>query len=474
MAGVIYQDNLDHQLDAERAVIGSMLIDEHIVPAALAKVDPADFCTPAYRLAFQAARALFRDGDAVDRFSIRNKMGQEYSGFLAELVAYTPTSANWEVYAEAMHEQATLRRLHAYADALAQAATLDDCRPIAAGIAQQLAAGRQVDAWTMREMLEDFFKAQDPDAPAPSYVTYGLEVLDRRNYTELGDVVMIGGYPSDGKTALALMMAYHMAAGHKVGFFSLETDKRKVRDRIVSSVARIDFDAIKRRELAEEDWAGLAAMTPDMSKRDLTVLRASGMTVTDIQATSQAYGFDVVFIDYVQLIVPEVGSRAPRSEQMADVSRSLHTFAQSSGTLVVELAQLTRQERGGWREPDMHDLKESGQFEQDADVIFLLFRPNPMDEALDQDKNRILKIGKYKEGPRGKWPLYFDGPKQTFSVLAGPDGKAVMRQMVGAGKAAKAKNKAAATAKNKADTMDQEALPEFEEITGAAAAEVPF
>lgn len=466
MAGMSHQDKLDHQLDAERAVIGSMLIDRSIVPAVLAKVDPADFCNPTHRLIFQAARAQYRSGEPVDAFTLRNRVGLDYSQYMADLMALTPTSANWEVYAEAMHEQATVRRIHAYADALAATVTLDDCRPIGADIARELSAGRRTDAWTMREMLEDFFTAQDPDAPPPAYVTYGLEVLDRRNYTELGDVVMIGGYPSDGKTALALMMAYHMAAGHRVGFFSLETDKRKVRDRLVASVAQIDFDAIKRRSLGEEDWAGLAAKSSDMAGRDLTVLRAAGMTVTDIQSASRAYGFDVVVIDYVQLISPEVDRRAPRSEQMADVSRALHTFAQSTGTLVVELAQLTRQERGGWREPDMHDLKESGQFEQDADIIFLLFRPNPNSGELDQDKHRILKIAKYKEGPRGKWPLYFDGPKQTFAVMTGPDGKTVMRRLVDAGKAAKAKNKAA--------SLDQQALQQFQEISGAAAADVPF
>lgn len=461
-----HQDKLDHQLDAERAVIGSMLIDRHIIPAVLAKVDDADFYNPANRLIFQAARSLYRAGKAADSITIRDRVGMDYSQYMAELVEVTPTSANWEAYDDAMHEQAVVRRIHDCADALAAAVTLEDCRPLCASLAQQLTTGRSVDAWTMGEMLEDFFQAQDPDAPAPAYVTYGLDVLDRRSYTELGDVVMIGGYPSDGKTALALMMAYHMAAEHKVGFYSLETDKRKVRDRLVSAVAQIDFDAIKRRTLEEADWAGLAAKASDMAKRNLTVLRASNMTVTDIQQTSQAYGFDVVFIDYVQLITPEVDRRAPRSEQMADVSRSLHTFAQNSGTLVVELAQLTRQERGGWREPDMHDLKESGQFEQDADIIFLLFRPDPNREELDQDKNRILKVAKYKEGTTGRWPLYFDGPRQTFSVMTGSDGKTVLRQLVDAGKAAKAKNRA--------EALGQQKLPQFTEVTGAAAADVPF
>ena len=467
MAAMSHEDRLDHQLDAERGVIGSLLIDESLVREMVSVVDAQDFLNPANRLIFQAARQLFRDGKPVDALTIRDRVGSQYSDYMTQLMEITPTSANWREYAALMHSQATTQRIKNLAQyILEHAVTLDDCRQPCADMAQLLADGRRIDAWTMREMMEDFFRAQDPDAPLPEYVTYGLDVLDQRNYTELGDVVMIGGYPSDGKTALALMMAYHMAARYKVGFFSLETDKRKVRDRMVASVAQIDFDAIKRRTLTESDWTGLAAKSTDMSKRDLTVLRAAGMTVADIQGAAQAYGFQVVVIDYVQLITPEVSRRAPRSEQMADVSRALHTFAQSSGTLVIELAQLTRQERGSWREPDMHDLKESGQFEQDADIIFLLYRPSPSDDTLDQEKNRILKIAKYKEGPRGRWPLYFDGPKQTFSVMTDADGKAVLRQLVNAGKKAKSKNRAEATG--------QQTMSEFQELSAEEAGDIPF
>ena len=467
MAAMSHEDRLDHQLDAERGVIGSLLIDESLVREMVSMVDAQDFLNPANRLIFQAARQLFRDGKPVDTLTIRDRVGSQYSDYMTQLMEITPTSANWREYAALMHSQATTQRIKNLAQyILENAVTLDDCRQPCADMAQLLADGRRIDAWTMQEMMEDFFRAQDPDAPAPEYVTYGLDVLDQRNYTELGDVVMIGGYPSDGKTALALMMAYHMAARYKVGFFSLETDKRKVRDRMVASVAQIDFDAIKRRTLTESDWAGLAAKSTDMSKRDLTVLRAAGMTVADIQSASQAYGFQVVVIDYVQLITPEVSRRAPRSEQMADVSRALHTFAQSSGTLVIELAQLTRQERGSWREPDMHDLKESGQFEQDADIIFLLYRPSPSDDTLDQEKNRILKIAKYKEGPRGRWPLYFDGPKQTFSVMTDADGKAVLRQLVNAGKKAKSKNKA--------EAQGQQTMSEFRELSAEEAGDILF
>ena len=462
-----HEDKLDHQLDAERAVIGSMLIDPEIVRDVLMTVSSKDFLNPANRLIFQTARALFQTGGPVDAVTIRDRIGPDYNGYMMELMDITPTSANWREYAAMMHSQATLQRVRDLADKLAIAVTLEDCRPLSADLGQLLSDGRKTDAWTMREMLDDFFVAQDPDAPAPEYVSFGLPDVDEGAFAELGDVVMLGGYPSDGKTALALMMAYHMAAKYKVGFFSLETGKRKVRDRMVSHVAQISARDIKLRSLSEEDWAALAAKSADMAKRDLTVLQASGMTATEIQATSQAYGFQVIFIDYVQLVTPEPDRRANRQEQMAGVSMALHTFAQSSGTLVVELAQLSRQDRsGGWREPDMHDLKESGQFEQDADMIFLLFRPNPKDDELDQEKNRILKIAKNKEYKRGRWPLYFDANRQTFYVMADEGGAKIIRKSDTTGNRKK-------TGKQ-TETPGQQRIGEIVELPPAESKDLPF
>lgn len=418
----VSKDHLrEHELDAEWAVLGSLLIDPGVQQPLFAKVRAEDFMSQTNRLIFLAARDLFRAGDPVDAVTVRARVGKEYTGYLRQLLETTPTSANWTVYAQIMQEQAAHARLRDLASRLLEQPTLEDCRSIVADMGQALSAGPEVDAWTMRQMVDDFFTAQDPDAPKPEYITYGLDVLDQRNYTEPGDVVIIGGYPSDGKTALSLSMAYHMAQKRKVGFFSLETDKRKIRDRLMAVVGQISLGDIKRRRLTDPDWVSLASKGPEMSGRDLTVIQAAGMTASDIQGVAMAYGFQVVVIDYIQLVAPETDRRAPRSEQIADVSRSFHTFAQRTGTLVVELAQLSRAEKGTWRPPTMQDLKESGQLEQDADVILLLYRPDPKDKMLDQDAHRILQIGKYKEGRRGKWPLAFDGDRQTFTVV-GPDG----------------------------------------------------
>ncbi len=424
MADVIIQDQ---QLNAEMAVIGSMLIDESIIGSVLGKVDPRDFYAKQNRIIFQAARELFRSGSPVDPVTIRGKIGDQYTQYMLDLMDVTPTAASWEAYADVMHEQATLFRIKELADQLADATTLEDCRPLTSKLGELLAAGSKVEAWTMKDALAYFTQSQSPEAVAKQYISYGIREVDEGSFTELGDVVMIGGYPSDGKTAFALALAYHMAKTHNVGFFSFETKPAKLTDRLATHSLQIGFDAIKRKKLEESDWVTIAEKSEDFISRNLTFIAASGMTVSQIEAVSRAYGFDVIYIDYVQLIKPEAGSRFGRTEQVAEISRALHAFAQTSGTLVIELAQLTRADKSSsWREPDMHDLKESGQFEQDADGIMLLFRPDPKSDY-DQQKTRMFKIAKNKEGLLGKWPLYFDGNHQTFSVMVGDDSKAAMQ-----------------------------------------------
>ena len=158
---VKHDDKLDRQLDAENGVLGSLLIDERILQEAFSVVDAGDFLNPTNRLIFQTARKLFQAGEPVDAMTVRDQIGGQYSNYLVQLMEITPTSANWREYAEAMHRQASLYRIKELAFKLEQAVTLEDCRPLCADLGQLLAGGQRVDAWTMREMLDDFFTAQE-------------------------------------------------------------------------------------------------------------------------------------------------------------------------------------------------------------------------------------------------------------------------------------------------------------------------
>lgn len=404
------------RLDAEQAVVGSLLLDESLAPAILAAVDLADISGPTNRRILQAARALLREAAPVDPITLRDKLGPESAEYMVQLMEITPTAANWRVYADLLHEQATLARVQDLARELADASTLEECRGQISKLGDLMATGKGVDAWTIADAYRWFMASQASDKK-PEYISYGIRELDEGTYSEAGDVVVIGGEPSAGKTALGLMLAYHMAKKYRVGFFSLETGTRKLTARLVSAAIGINFNDIKRGTMDEAAWLQVAQGGEDFTARGLTLIPAAGMTPTQIQAESRARGFQIIFVDYIQLVEPEGDPRANTAQAIAGVSRSMHTFAQSTGTLVVELAQLSRPEKsGGWRPPDMHSLKETGQLEQDADAIMLLYRPKP-DGDLDPNKTRILKIAKQKEGRLGTWPMAFDGTHQRFGPL---------------------------------------------------------
>ncbi len=429
---------IDRSLPAEQAVLGAMLIDPDCVGPTLAKVREEDFLTETNRMIFRAIRALFRAGEPVDGVTVRGRVGQEHGQYLLELMEATPTSANVLEYAAIMHDQATVQRIRDLCADLDQAPTLEATRPLIAQLTSLLDDTAKLDIWTMRDVLEYFQRRQTDEEARPEYITVGIKDVDEGSFTEPGDVMVIAGEPSSGKTAFGLLAAFHMARKHRVGFFSLETKNEKLADRLIAGNLGIDFTAIKRSTMTEEDWRHFAEGSAGFMERDLRLIPCSGMTASQIQAVTRACGFDVIFIDYAQLLRPELSDRMGSAAQMADVSRSLHTFAQRHGVLVVELLQLSRQEnKGKWREPNMHDLKETGQWEQDADIVMMLYSPNPASEY-DPNTTRFLKIAKNKEGRRGIWPLHFDGSLQRFTPLAGPDGKSLVRKFRDKGELAKA------------------------------------
>ena len=413
---------------AEQAVLGSMIIDPDCVGPVLSKVREEDFLVEANRTIFRAIRTLFRSGEPVDGVTVRGKVGDDQSAYILQLIEATPTSANVMEYARIMHDQAALQRIRDVCEDLSTAPTLEDARPLIAKLGASLDETAKLDIWTMRDVLEYFQRRQTDPESKPEYLGIGIKDIDDGSHTELGDVMVIAGEPSSGKTAFGLLVAYRMAKTHRVGFFSLETKNEKLADRLVAGNLDIDFEAIKRTSLGEEDWRRFAEGSSDFMSRDLRLIPCSGMSASRIQAITKACGFQVIFVDYAQLLTPEVSDRMGAAAQMADVSRSLHTFAQRHGVLVVELLQLSRPEaKGKWREPNMHDLKETGQWEQDADIVMMLYTPNPNSD-FDPATTRMLKIAKNKEGRRGVFPLHFDGAHQRFTPMAGPDGKTLMRK----------------------------------------------
>lgn len=403
----------DH-LMAQEAVVGSMLLDSQVIGEVLEYLREEDFLSARCRLLFRTIKDLFANGEKVDPVTVLGRLGaagdSEMRSYVLQLMEVTPTSSNVMAYSKLVREQARRVRRKELGRLIHEE---DDDEKAARYIAQlnELSVERRgVRRLSMEEALMNF---ADRHSAPHQYLTWGMSKLDQGMYIDPGDLVVLGGYPSAGKTALAVSFAYHHAEKMRVGFYSLETNQYKLADRLISNIARVELSRIKLGTMGEEDWESVAEESDRMRAHNLDLIDAAGMSVQDIRADALAHRYQAVYVDYLQLVEPE-SRREIRQEQVAGISRGLQRLAHGSGILVVALSQLSRQKREGADkvlEPTMADLRESGQVEQDADAVLLLYLERPQEPDTSR---RILKIGKNKEGTRGRVFMVFDGKYQRF------------------------------------------------------------
>lgn len=412
----------DKWLDAQYSVLGSMLISPETVPMVISQTGESDYQGECLTV-FKTIRKLFLAGTPVDVVSVSNALGSGYRQFLVQLMDITPTAANLETYLQICRDQSRVCALQDLAQTMATTESIDKLRG-AVEQASKIASNRPgLKITTMEDALKSFFARHTGDA---KYLTWPVPELNDRLYAELGDMIVIGGYPSAGKTAWAMQCAWHWSQEYKVGFFSLETSSEKLFDRQMASVAQISMDAIKRNSLQTSDWDNVCAMTKSITEHQLELIPSGGMSPEDVRAITVMRGYQIIFVDYLQLLQCSGGSR---TEQVTQISIALHTMARSLGVTVVALSQLARQDKQSKNEPpDMSSLRESGQIEQDADIIMMLSLRDRDDPAGDRD----MRIRKNKEGTCPSIQLAFDGKHQTFAKSRG--GAALAAQMSAQGK----------------------------------------
>ncbi len=438
--------DLDLAAQAQMSVIGSMLIDERCVPLVLDKLRPEDFADGTCRATFTAIRKLFGEGRPLDLVTVVDAIqgGDRYIGWARDVMEATPTAANVGEYIPVVRKTARRRRILELSEKLPEVDD-DELEVLVRQMYSALSSVDRMPRMTGQDRSSDFhqrMRSQDK----PRYLPWGLPTADRSVYAELGDMILLGGYASSGKTLLSIAMAQAQAkAGYKVGYYSLETSPQKITDRQIAALSGVPLSRLKTRDFSEDEWAKFAqAICYASTECPFDVIKAAGATVDDIAADAVGHKYQVVYVDYVQLIqVP--GMRATdRYAVVTAVSQGLKTFAQSTDTAVVALAQLSRPERSSNRAgkpipPSMHSFRESGQLEQDADVAFLVYPSVPDDNT----SNRVFKIGKNKEGPRPQAELVFHGDTQTMVELEVAPDHPVAREMSARGNAVKQANRAA-------------------------------
>ena len=405
-------DVIDSKL-VQASVIGSMLIDDKTIGPVLGKVTADDFMDPPYRKLYFAIRNLFSAGKPVDPVTVLGALEGDHSyewyDYIEDCMKKTPTAANVGVYVPILREQARLARIQSLGGHLQVVQDLDSARDYIAQLNADLADNPRMRTVTMEQGLTDFLERQKTKE---RYFSFGLKELDDRMYIGRGKYVLIGGYASHGKTAFALSVALTLAKDYRVGFYSLETDDHTLHDRLVSTMAKISMGRIKRREMEQEDYDELTRISPQYISRKLEIIMAGGCTVEDIYAHAQAHRYDIILVDYVQLIRGTQGRG--RTEEITSVSIALHIKAQTTGITVIGLAQLSRPDSQGKKQmaPRLKDLRESGQLEQDADAVLMLYKEEPD----NPHSRRVLSIEKNKEGEVGRVFLSFDGDVQTFRL----------------------------------------------------------
>jgi replicative DNA helicase len=402
---------LNRWTQAQTAVIGAMMIDERCLGEVFQATSAEMFSDSTLRHIYEAARRLWLEHRPVDPVTVADACGgagKAYVETISEAMRLTPTANNVLAYAEICRESLLMSRYREAAYSLLDAATADECMEIWNGLGKELMNAKKVRRVTLMEAIGRYLDRMDDPAP-PDYLSLGIKRLDELLHVGRGKFVILAADSSAGKTALALQFAYHLAdTGKKVGFFSLETDNDTLTDRLMAEtqVAGIALPRTKAKALSSVDYKK-AIDAGDRSARVNLRLIDSVETVDGIRAETIARGFDVIFIDYLQLI-DEAGEK--RWDTVTQISMRLHRMAQTLGVTVFGLSQVTPPDKSGQKHLTMDDLRESRQLKHDADVILIM-------ELCDEFTNgRSLTIAKNKDGRRNRgMKLDFDPEHMTFS-----------------------------------------------------------
>ena len=403
----------DRLLDSQAALIGSLLIDGSIAGELFAQVPETDFTSEPMLALYKGCRGLFLAGKPVDPVLLAQALGDGYRQTIIDCMDLTPTAARWRDYAAALRRDAALERLRSLGMCLSACADpAEGEQLLTEGLGffdRRTGPQRQ----TLREGFEALEKRLSEPEKRQKYLPFGFSALDGRVRVYPGKFLILGGYPSSGKTALALNMAVSMSRSWRVGFYSLETDFPTVFNRLAAYVSGVKYAHIQDGELTEQEGETLRGILPLFPPTGLTVERASRLNVQTLQASALSQRYDVIFIDYLQLLESDLRRDASRYEQTTRVSMELHRFAQDRGVAVIALSQLSRPDKAQKkpRRPTMSDLRESGQLEQDADVVMILAQ----DAENPDSGDRLLYIDKNKDGKLGMVRLAFDGETQRFS-----------------------------------------------------------
>jgi replicative DNA helicase len=421
-------------IDAERSLVGSILIDTGAMALVSDMVKPEDFDDVLCRDTYAACLSIWSEHGKIDTVTVHDKIkvldGQSNASLvnLIDLVHDTPNSVHIEQYAQIVKKWSLLRTLRRTGTEIVRLtgmsddpdAIISEATSLLSGVSNSNGKG-SLKAWA--ELAGGAYDEIEAAATGAKQggIKSGLGDLDRTlGGFHKSDLIILAARPSVGKTSLALNIAEHAAKGGKtVAFFSLEMSSSQLVQRIVSGDAAIDASKIRTGTIGEAEWQSIASSFSRLNSMPLYIDDTSSIDIASIRARCQRlngeHPIDLVVIDYLQLMGGD--RRENRVQEVSEISRGLKSIARDLSVPVIALSQLSRaSESRDTKEPRLSDLRESGSIEQDADVVLMLWRENERTEESRSTDGEVvnLKIAKHRNGPTGEYPLWFKKSQTRF------------------------------------------------------------
>jgi len=437
-----------HSIEAEQSVLGGLLLDNSAWDRIADFISEADFYRFDHRLIFQNIAKLIsatKPADVITVFEMLQVAGkaEEVGGlaYLNSLAQNTPSAANIRRYAEIVRERAVLRKLVTVADDIASSAfapqgrevreLLDAAESKVFAIAEEGSRGQkgfqeiQPLLTQVVERIDELYH-RDSTTDVTGVPTGFIDLDKMTSGMQAGDLIIVAGRPSMGKTAFSLNIGEHVAVeqGLPVAVFSMEMAGTQLAMRMLGSVGRLDQHRLRTGRLLDEDWPRLTHAIQRMNDAQLFIDETPALNPMELRARSrrlarQCGQLGLIIIDYLQLMSGSGGGEN-RATEISEISRSLKGLAKELNCPVIALSQLNRSlEQRPNKRPVMSDLRESGAIEQDADVILFIYR----DEVYNQDSQdkgtAEIIIGKQRNGPIGTVRLTFLGQFTKFDNFSG-------------------------------------------------------
>lgn len=431
---------LPHNLEAERSVLGAILLHNEAFNRAAELIDARDFFRDAHRRIFEKMVVLSERSEAIDLVTLKDELGRSGSlddvggpAYIASLVDGVPRAVNVGHYARIVKEKSTLRSLIFSANRILTSAyeaeedasvVLDraeqDIFAIAeGGIREGFVSTRDL-AHQSFETIERAHARQQLITGVPS----GFADLDELTAGfQPADLIIIAARPAMGKTSLVLNIAQHVGIreGQTVGFFSLEMAKEQLFLRLLTAEAQIDGHRLRTGFLGEKDWGKLSHALGTLSEAKIFIDDSPSIGVLEMRAKARRlkaeHNLHLLCVDYIQLMQGR-GRFESRVLEVASISRALKGLAKELKIPVIVLSQLSRAPESQRRRPQLSDLRESGALEQDADVVILIYREDQYEATEENQGIADIIVGKQRNGPTGTVKLAFIREHTRFENLA--------------------------------------------------------